>query len=1019
MNSALSFCTALRSRAIRIAGLHGLTVLFAFGMGRGLSAEDMAGQYLAGLRERGWHDVVLDYLDHAADDPLASPEFLNRLEYEQAATLAALAKESVRESERLELTKRAIGLFQKYADSHRDEPLYFEATSKVVSLLSEQALGKLAKANRLPADASIERTKLRTEARAGIDSANQAVEQLLTACKEKLASLPQGALARQNPDAPITRQQLTAKQAESRFLQANLLFEKAKTYSSSSESFNETLTAASEAFAKLYKDYSDKLVGFYGRLYEGRCYQRLGKLEEALDCYADLVDQPISNADFRRLVARAYRRRVECHMVAENLDQAIQESRDWLNDSRGTELKQPEWLAVAFRLAEAYRQKAATADASEASRLRAEARQLFREVSRVPGEFQTEARAALASGNNTKAAPAKVKSFDEAFTNAKDAVERMNSSKLAARLAAENNPDSVDELKQQAKFHQTEALRLFQTALRLADDDAEFDDLLETRFYLCWMYWESQLLYEAAVMGEYLALRYPESSYALSAAKVALAAHEKLYQQAKFAGEDGKYEAEQLGSLASAVAELWPESSEAGTAVSLLIQIALGDDRLEEAEQLLRQLPPSSRGPAKLNLGSALWTRYLRLTATNTGEISPAVMQLKQQADQLLSSGYDTLAETKNPSLQIATGVLYHVQLLLAQGEFDRAVKVLENRSVGPLAIIDQGNAQPAFAQEAYKAALRAYISVNPPQREQAQAMMTALEQQLDLSQNAQQLTRIYLGLGRQLQHQISELSNDGQTAAAQDVAAAFEDLLQRITSRGDSHDWQVRNWIAQSNLQLGEGLRGELARPYLEQAEEIYGEILADVEKDSNYAPSEIAVLGVRKRQGDCLRALGKYDQAFQQYASILREKPSMLEIQRTAALMLQQWGEEQKQAGKLEEAIRGALPQANNKNLVWGWLRLANIANQVKQKAEAADSPDPQKVQKYHDLYFEARYHVAKSRLLAAQVAPGTERTKQLNSARKNVESMKRLFPGLGGPRWQQAFDELLEQIEAVASE
>ena len=86
-------------------------------------------------------------------------------------TLAAIARESIRESKRLDLSGQAIALFQSYAASHRNEPLYFEAMSSAGSLLSEQALSKLAQAKRLPAGASRERESLRTEARAGFDSA--------------------------------------------------------------------------------------------------------------------------------------------------------------------------------------------------------------------------------------------------------------------------------------------------------------------------------------------------------------------------------------------------------------------------------------------------------------------------------------------------------------------------------------------------------------------------------------------------------------------------------------------------------------------------------------------------------------------------------------------------------------------------------------------------------------------------------------------------------------------------------
>jgi tetratricopeptide (TPR) repeat protein len=983
-------------------------------------AADQAELFVAGLRARGWHDVVLDYLANASEDPLAKPDFLDRVDYERAVSLAALARGSTQESERLDFSRRASELFQSFAASHPDEVLYFDAMSKAAGLMAEQSLGKLARADRLPAGADGERTSLREEARAGLASAGKVVEQLLAACEKKIESLPKGAMSRKDPAPPITRQQLEAKQAEALLLGANLLFEEAKSYDASSDQFNEKIDAAAKAFSNLYRVYSDKLVGFYGRLLEGRCHQMAGNLEKALDCFADLVDQPISNADFRRLVARAHRRRAECHMAAENLDGVIEECRKWLRDSRGNELKQPEWLAVAFRLAEAFQQKAATAPAKDATRLQAEARQLLLEVSKQPGEFQVTARTTLAAGNAAAGTPLEVSGFDDAYVAGKGAWEQMRSLRLAGRLAAENNPDAVADLEQQAKYHQAEALRLFQAALRLIEDDSNPDDVLTARYYLCWIYWENGLLPEAAVAGEFLAGRYSESKYAKGAARVALAAHEKLYAEAKGAGEDGSYEAAKLAALAELVAKLWPASSEAGNAVNQLIQIALADNRLEEAEQLLELLPEASRAPAQLSLGSALWIRYLRQTAASSGKTDKAATLLRERADQILSDGYGGLPQGA-PSAQVATGVLYYVQLLLAKDDSQRAVEVLENSSVGPLSVVKKGRIQAAFVQEAYKAALRAYLSIKPPQRDKAREMMNALEETFQDGGDPRKLTCIYVNLGRQLERQVSELTASGQAAQAKSVAAAFEDILQRITARGDSREWSIRNWIAQTNLKLGEGLGSEAAAPYLKEAEKLCREILADVEKDPKYAPKETDVLGVKKRLGDCLLAQKQYPGAFEQYVSILQEKSSLLDIQRSAALALQEWGLEQKLGEKLNESVRGSGPKVKNKNVVWGWLQIGKVASLLKQKAEAAagdNQPDQQKIERYHNLFFEAYYQVAKTRLLGAQISTGAERNKQLNSARKNVESMKKLYPELGGPTWQQAFGELLKQIEAESS-
>ncbi len=1022
VSSKLSFRIA-RANAAHLGILRG-TLVFALLLGSTCfaQAEDLAEKFLVGLRARGWHDTALETLEASEQDPLASPAFLDRLEFERATTFATLAKQSVNAKRRSKMRARAVEGFQNFAASHSDSPQVFDALSQASILIAEQALSKKAQAERLPTQATSERKTLFEQSRKLLTASAATLDKLSAACERKLQTLPHGAMAHENPAEGPTRQQLVNKQAEARLRLATLRYEMAGTYAAGSEKHRESLDAAAEAFKKISEDYRDKLIGYYGRFYEGRCYQDAEQWNDALACYEDLIDQPTGNPDFRRLGARAYRHRAECFLADGKHDKAIGECRDWLNDARSNELKRAEWLAVAFRLAEAYEAKAASEDNGGSRKLRSEARRLLREVARHAGEFQEEARLGSAASNGDSVKPIDSKTFDEAFTAGKTALEQMNSSRLAAKLAANNNPEAVRDLQQQTAQNQADAIHYFQRALDLASEEIKLEDLLAARYYLCWLYWEENRIREAAVLGEFLARRYPESDYAAGAAKVALAALERLYLQARQSQSDSSYEAAQIVALAQFVANRWPDSPEAGSAVNLLIQIALQNNRLEDAEELLRKLPEANRHLAELNLGGALWVRYLQSTSGDQEQIDPAMGALKSRAAELLARGYATVAAEGSALVQSAQGVLYYVQVLLAQGEFERAIEVLENPHVGPLAAaddLDKSSQSAAFAQEAYKAALRAFISIDPPQRKKSQQMMQALEATLGQADDARQrLLRIYLGLGQQLQRQIRELSSAGKTEQAQTVAAAFEDLLQRISQSENTKDWKIRNWIAQSNLQLGEGLSGEAAKRYLDQAEKIYRAILGDVLKDPDYAPSELAVLGVRKRLADCLLAKEDYSAAFDQVARILSEKPNMLELQQAAAATLVEWGQSAGDANKLESAIRGSMPQANKKNLVWGWLRIAAIADQAKQRAGVGKNgaaPDPSKVQKYHDLFFEARYNVVRTRFLAAQLANGPERIKQLQSARKNIELMKRIYADLGGPKWKSAFNALQQQVEA----
>ncbi|MBA3482081.1 MAG: hypothetical protein H0T51_09730, partial [Pirellulales bacterium] len=349
-------------------------------------------------------------------------------------------------------------------------------------------------------------------------------------------------------------------------------------------------------------------------------------------------------------------------------------------------------------------------------------------------------------------------------------------------------------------------------------------------------------------------------------------------------------------------------------------------------------------------------------------------------------------------------------------------LEVLQHKTAGPLALVDsqdEAAARPEFVLETYKTALRAYLSAEPPQRENAEGMMTALDEFVSAQggeQAAQKLTEVYLGLGVQLQRQLKDLSTYGQKEKAAQVAAAFGDVLDRVAARPDADTWRIRNWLAQTNLQLGQALTGKESLAYVKRAQKAYEDILAAAAKDKSYAPDAASLLGVRMRLGECLAALGEHQKAIEQYGAILREKPNTIDLQLLAATALQKWGVAEKDLGALDRSIRGDLKQQDGKNLIWGWLTLGTMADSAKrQAAGGAASPESQeRAARFEDLFFEARYNVAKSRYLAGTIAPAGEREEQLKAARANIDQMKTLYPELGGPKWKAAFEELSKQID-----
>jgi hypothetical protein len=208
-------------------------------------------------------------------------------------------------------------------------------------------------------------------------------------------------------------------------------------------------------------------------------------------------------------------------------------------------------------------------------------------------------------------------------------------------------------------------------------------------------------------------------------------------------------------------------------------------------------------------------------------------------------------------------------------------------------------------------------------------------------------------------------------------------------------------------------------ATPFFDRANAANHPVLDAAHNGGAGAPDIETTLIAHKRLGDCLLALGDYKPAVDQYAAALRAKPMMIDIQQAAAAGLQKWGVAKKDLRPLNESIHGAMPLKDQagKNLIWGWVRLAQVADNARQQAAAAAANNPQmaeRVARYQEIFYDARYNVAKARLLAADFAPPGRRDDQLNGAKQQVQSMRLLYPDMGGPKWKAAFDQLLADID-----
>lgn len=998
-------------------------------------AVEPAEEFVKGLQERGMHELALEYLEQLKTSPVASDTIRRQIPYLRGVALVEQSRQSTDVTARSRLLDEARQELERFAESNPHSVQGAEAQLQLATVQMSRGQELVAQAAQLPNDAtySAQRKKLGHDSRVLFTDAHDTLGRAEAIYSGELEKLPPTA-ADESRSSGSKRQEYRARVAQLRFLAAQTQFEAAQSYPPEADEFHKLNEAAAQELSAIYDEFARTLlVGLYARLYEGRCYQALGSYPLALGCYEEIIGKENVLPAFRKLIASAVHRKAEVLIAQQKYDAAIDACKACLKGARRDEEKQPEWLAVRFRLAEALSKKAESAkgDSTEQRRLLAEARDAYRTVAKTPGEYQVAARAATAvtgGGNQADQKKEEPKNFQAAYELGKDALSSYNSAKMALPTAERNNPSAVPELQAQMESGKEEARYYFRLATTLVENETDPKVLNEVRYFLCWLYWESKDYDRAAVLGEFLARRYSDHPAASSSAKIAMASLEQLYNRARAAKgnkDSGEFEARRMSKLAEFIARRWPGTDDADAAFGVLVSDAIRAGRIEDAEKLLGQASDQWRPRLELQLGNAMWSRYLEISQPGQASASDqaALDKLKMPAMKYLRSGFDALRKDSPVSEPVATAALYLAQALLTDGKYEDAIAILEDKKAGPLTLVTGENptaSRPQYAVEAYKAALRAYVSVTPPQEKKAMDSMQLLERVVqengDAAKSAEQLNRIYIGLGVALQRQMEELHDAGNDGEAKRVAGAFAKFVERISNQQGTASWPTRVWLAQANyaiatqqLPVSQQQAGTptvlspSAKTYFTKARDAYQQVTKEAAINPKLAPSSSAVLAAKIQLAECYRALGQYQQALDTFSEVLFEKETSLAVQRAAALTFQERGQREDPKW-FEQAIHGGYKlKTTGQNRMWGWQKLSQIA----QHASRTDD-------KFRDAFFEARLNIARCRYLAAMKQNGDARQQDLIRAKENIQSTAQLYPELGGERWKSQFDELRKSIQ-----
>ena len=953
-------------------------------------------RFLEALRQGKYYDEALVYLEQVQSLPSLDKAVQQRAAYERGMTLLAQAGEPGDPALRRKQLAAASEAFEKFTAEHPQHELVGSVRNQLANILVERGRSELQAA---PEVGQVAARELYAQARQQfLESEKLLIKQL-----EAMPKL----IAPDQPEQQAHKVRLSGDVAQARLMLANIDYELAQTFAATSGEAKDHFTAAAKSYAGLHEAYRTRAVGLLARLWEGRCYEALGRYDRALGCYLELIDLPDS-AETRSIRANSTRQAMECwtQETVKKYQAAIERGEHWQKE-RGDQATEPDDLAIRYLTAVAYQGQAKSLPEKDPNRKRLSgaARDSVQAVARQPGEYQRPAKTLLVAlqgkggkeVKETKTAPPK--NFAEAFEQAQAALARMQEA-AAKNATQEKNAAAL------------QAMALLRRAIALRDGQTPAEAVNSARYYQCFLNWDLGNFYEAAVLGEHLARRYPQTLPGRQGAKIALAAWVQLYNDSK--AEDRSFEVAQIQRVAEMTFVQWPDQQEAEDAALTLVNFAAAAGKVEQATEYLAKISADSprRGQAELRAGQALWSTYLRGLREPEGKkpTDEQLQALRKQAEEVLKQGVERVKARGSVDATLATAVFSLAQIALENDNAKQALAWLEEPKFGPLTLVKANNpaaTREGFAVETYKMALRAFIAADPPQLEQAEEAMNALEKLVQQSGDAkagENLTAIYISLGRQLQEDLKTLRAAGKTKEVERTSEAFQVFLDRLLARNAGGNLPSLNWIAETYSNLGhdleenEGSASPRAKKCYEQSASAYKQLLMAAEKDPRYQKTPDSLVAIRLRLAEAYRGAGNYDEATLAVDQVLRDKPSLLTAQVAGAAIYQARGAVDPTG--YEKAIMGGSPGKDGRNRIWGWSQLS--------KMTMSDA-------KFEPTFHEARLNIVESRYRYALVEKDPQRRqKLLQAAVEDVRTTYKVRPELGGAETMAKYDRVLKRVQ-----
>ena len=1008
----------------------GITVLVMATMS--MAAEPIL-PFIEGLRDRGFYDVTLVYLDKLEQRSDLPADIKERIPYERAQTLLAGVRELNSVDAQRQQLDAADAAFEQFVKASPGNPLAATANTWRGRILFEKARVEIFEGDD-PTHQS-KRKDYQAKARSLLHLARRLFEQAAAQNKKALDEFP-AFIPESETEKHAARTKVENTYIEVVFEMGRCTYWEARTYDKGSKEAKSALQKASAEFTDMYERTRNNAGGKFARLWQGKCFEELDQITQALGVYEDLLTLTPDTPVKATLYDLSLRFKLIClnHEQKKDYPLVVTLAEEWLGMFRDRARTEAGY-GIEWELCRAFEKLGTDSSKSETERSQAlnQALTHARALSRTSGEFKAPSQALvqrlMRSLNRNADEPTDFESAYGMATQLAEDIEQLRQQIVVAQQdgqLAEAKSKQNDLIQSAGKM-----AKLCDYALRKAKQTTEQADLHRASVLLAYGYLLEEKYLEAAAVGEFTLRSFSEKSpdNAKNGGLLAMSAFNTAYKRAEKGHRE--FESRKLIEIATRMDQQFPDSDQANEARIAAAVVFWDERKLDSAAQWWDKVPAGTAhyAGAQLSAGQAYWGQYT--TSLNLPEekrpTREQFTEWREQAVKHLEAGIAERMQT-TPADAPAPDDLVRGKITLAQirnldgiyhteGAKTGAIELLTK---GPHSVVDAvavpagaerpqspGNPKSrAIASFAYQQLLKAQIG--------AKDLDAAREARIELekvagSEDAEALTQVFVEFGQELEQELAQLKAAGNADRAEEVRDGFETFLDDLFKREDGQSFSSLFWIAETFTSLAESTSEDRDRSQslFASAGQAYQKIVEKAKADPAFAQPD-QLLYSQMRLVNCKQLQGAFVDGEHLLNELLKDKKAAESpnAQFTAASLYQAWGgsSEPDAWKKYQIAVQGSKAPV----VIWGWAYTAQRLQRVQMTR-----PDP----RIAELELDARYNLGLCQLAYSRKQPTpAERTKAVSLARSGVETFARLSKSLP-PEQYERFNSLYREIQTEA--